>query len=116
MSEELAWAAGFFDGEGTVYSFRTKRNRLIVRARIRQAYSDKEIASLAPYSEVLERFQRAVGCGSITGPHKISQTARLQASWELSSHWGIEHIMNLLWPYLSTVKKEQFEKASKEMP
>ena len=69
MSEiELAWAAGLFDGEGTI-SLVTHRKK-----RKTKTYEYKQVHVLVSQSgspEVLERFQRAVGgLGKIYGPYE----------------------------------------------
>ncbi len=92
---ELAWAAGFFDGEGSVYLKDGK-------------YAVIGITQIHPY--VLERFVEAVGIEkSVDGPYK--KRNRANVVWEL--RYGrvseVEAIYKLLKPYLSPVKQTQFE-------
>ena len=69
---ELAWAAGFFDGEG--WANRTVRG---VQARINQADPDGVPA-------VLVKFQRIVGVGRIAGSEVKERKVDLY-QWVVSS-------------------------------
>jgi hypothetical protein len=92
---ELAWAAGFFDGEGNANA------------------SGGTFALRMPqiHPEVLERFRSAVGLGKVYGPYPATQPNR-QPQWRyevagLSAKIAYEQIR----PYLGSVKKEQADKA-----
>lgn len=101
---ELAWAAGFFDGEGwAAGETRPGRRRAQPRAQINQA---------APHGvpEVLERFQRAVGCGQIYGPKREPGRIDLY-SWVASSRPNVARAWEALGPYLGPVKSVQFSAA-----
>lgn len=96
--EELAWAAGFFDGEG---SFSWTNTAAFGCAVINQARK-----------EPLERFQRAVGgLGKIYGPYKPRHKDR----WSRKPQWAFrahrrEHVQAIalmLWFKLEIVKREQ---------
>jgi hypothetical protein len=92
---ELAWAAGFFDGEGTTCCVIDKNRHISL------SVSQKE-------RDPLERFQSAVGLGSIYGP-STSQ----KAPWRFSTGKleDVKIIMRSLWPYLCGSKKTQFIRA-----
>lgn len=95
---ELAWAAGLFDGEGSVGVYGTNS----IRLSIHQAGNDRP--------EVLERFTRAVGAGKISGPYKLPGRTPI---WQMfvHRHEGAQYIAALLWPWLSSVKRAQIAKA-----
>ena len=67
---ELAWAAGFFDGEGTTTLHRHKQNKLgYMRVSVMQFYDP----------ECLYRFQKAVGgLGHVIGPYKRSSSSAMK--------------------------------------
>jgi hypothetical protein len=92
---ELAWAAGFFDGEGTIYN-RTRKQKY--------SYYNLEIAQrdIRP----LERFLAAVGEGKII-PRKARGRTKEHFMWVCWQQEGVMSILNKLWPYLSEPKKEQ---------
>jgi hypothetical protein len=96
---ELAWAAGFFDGEG--WAAKTKPRG--VQARINQADNDG-----AP--SVLLRFKRVVGRGRIHGPVREEGRQDLYY-WDASSRGDVEAVANAIWPWLGDVKRAEFGSA-----
>jgi hypothetical protein len=97
-AELLAWAAGFFDGEGTTIARSDKG---------RPAYHQLDVslpqASRAVTPEVLTKFQRAVlGVGQIYGPN-ASNLYR----WRAGGRIGAELTLALIWPWLGAVKRAQ---------
>ncbi len=101
---ELAWAAGFFDGEGSVST--RSRSRAGRRPEMRITISQV-------HPEVLERFRDAVGLGSVTGPHDYpSRTPNRQVQWRYCTYGTPQtrSVIELLWPYLSSVKRVQAER------
>lgn len=104
-THELAWAAGFFDGEGSVflshkYSRTDGRKIPIIGASIAQCGSP----------ETLLRMQRAVaGMGKIGGPYaKKVKEHRPHWRWSVHSFEEVQASMALLWSFLSSAKREQF--------
>ena len=102
---ELAWAAGFFDGEGWANSAASKgRQTRQPHARINQAGSDG-------VPEVLLRFQRALGgLGRIGGP-QVDEGRKDLYRWEVSSRGDVELLLHLLAPWLGAVKSQQIASA-----
>ena len=96
MSEEieLAWAAGFFDGEGCTYW--VKAGGIVIG--VAQVGTEKP--------EVLIRFQAAVGgIGKIYGPYKNTKG---NPKWTFNaSSRDAQAILTKLWPYLGSVKRAQ---------
>ena len=98
---ELAWAAGFFDGEGWAAKNKTRG----VQARINQA-DDNGIPA------VLIRFQAALdGLGAIAGPFRKPERRDLY-SWTVSSRTDVALLFSLLRPWLGFVKSLQFATAT----
>lgn len=88
---EHAWAAGFFDGEGTTsYSLIAKSTRIQI--------SQKDPA-------LLYRFQRAVGGGKVCGPYRNGKGEVYQ--FRVSRRADVLAVMAKLWPYLGDQKKDQ---------
>lgn len=95
---ELAWAAGFFDGEGcTTYEHRRQYPHRVgtVRAQMSQKLP-----------EMLERFRDAVGIGVIR-----YQESQDKWYWRVSGQNYILHLRELLSPYLGVHKRDQMEAA-----
>ena len=93
---ELAWAAGFFDGEGSTSVLSTKRDKYTY---LRMSVSQKN-------PQLLEKFLSIVGCGKI---YKSNQ--RPIHSWDCYIEKDCESVLALLWPFLGEQKKHQADKA-----
>lgn len=102
-----AWAAGFFDGEGSVSVGGAKLGRFSPR----QPSMEIPQSSAEGVPDSLLHFQAIVGVGSITGPHPPRNPwARLSSyRWELGGHRNVEAVAGLLWPWLGCVKRSQIE-------
>ena len=92
-SEEVAWAAGFFEGEGTVA--RRKQGRFI-------AINNTDV-------DVLERFHAIVEVGVVRGPYgPYNDLSRKPIwTWSVSNAEGRQHVADLLSPWLSVRRCEQ---------
>jgi len=94
---ELAWAAGFFDGEG--WANRSKRG---VHARINQA-------GPTGVPEVLSKFRRIVGVGRLRGP-QIKEGKQDLYWWEATSRADVTTVADLIGPWLCPPKRSEFER------
>ncbi len=102
-AEELAWAAGFFDAEGSTYleKHRTHARYFRVEAAITQASS-----SGAPPE--LERFRVATGiAGHMYGPWQQEDANDRIYRWKVHRLVEVEMLLMRLEPRLGTVKREQ---------
>lgn len=91
---ELAWAAGFFDGEGSISVTKIKGfGRLLIQI------GQSDIRPLI-------RFKNAVNCGTINGPYQIKN---YKPMWRFSIriYKDCKKTLELLWPFMSEPKKEQ---------
>ncbi len=108
--EELAWAAGFFDGEGHVH-FQMRRNG---NPTDTHRWRRIQIQVNQCHPEVLERFQKAVGgIGVIGGPYgPYSSGPNKRAHWKYGADGFAKSqaVIAMLWPFLGSVKKEQAAK------
>lgn len=93
--EELAWAAGLFDGEGHS-SPRYGATRIYQRVDVGQKNR-----------EVLDRFAAAVGVGKVSGPH-VNAKGHIMYRYAAYGFEKTQAIAAMLWSWLSRVKKEQF--------
>jgi hypothetical protein len=96
-SHDLAWAAGFFDGEGWA-----NRSRRGVHSRINQA-------SLDGIPEVLTKFKRIVGVGRIHGPVLVEGRQPLYY-WDATSRPDLLRVVERIGPWLCPVKRFEFER------
>jgi hypothetical protein len=99
-SHDFAWAAGFFDGEGWA-----NRNGRGVQSRINQAGPDG-------IPEVLIKFQRIVGVGSIQGP-VITEGKQPLYWWIATSRSDLTQVVERIAPWLCPVKRAEFERTLK---
>lgn len=101
--EELAWAAGFFDGEGTAVLANVNSTR-------ERDYPTPSLAVTQHFSpELVERFQRAVlGLGKVYGPHMSKGTAwHPRWMWQCRRPHEVLAVAPLLWPWLGSTKRQQ---------
>src|SRR4249920_3251973 len=100
-THELAWAAGFFDGEGYVaarLNFVGKPNKRAIVIRVDQ-HSDNQV--------VLFRFSRALGTRQKhKGDIHVNGT-KPYATFAITNFEGVQFAIALLWLYLSPLKKQQ---------
>lgn len=100
--EELAWAAGFYDGEGCTWAReagRRKNRGGFIGMCVQQA--DRR---------PLDRFHAAVlGIGTIKGPYSHASAKGRQPlhSWSVTNWRDANTVIGLLWPLLSKPKREQ---------
>lgn len=104
--EELAWAAGFFDGEGCIYIAKMNKQSNAPR----NIHFD--IAQIHPY--VLHRFKNAIKLGKVYGPYK-SKLKNRKPYWRytLSGFEQCQAAVAKLWDFLSPIKQKQAETALK---
>lgn len=103
---ELAWAAGFYDGEGSLSTIKPAGTCINYALTMEVSQVDRR---------PLERFHNAVGnigkivllkskrpnCSPI---HRLTLTRK-----------NAEKVIELLWPYLSDPKKEQIERCREKI-
>jgi hypothetical protein len=104
-THEVAWAAGFFDGEGS--TFASTQNRT-AKNRIKNPKTSVRIAIVQRWDnvEVLERFKRIVGVGAIYGPGTRAQG--MYQAWRFEQS---QAVIAMLWKYLGSAKRQQAKKA-----
>lgn len=104
---ELAWAAGFWDGEGTVsvgYILdHGKTDRWYVSASVEQMHDRR----------CVDRFYAAVGMGKIYGPYvkQYRGGELMRYMWRLSGYGKVLEFTQLLDPFISEPKKEQIARS-----
>lgn len=102
--EALAWAAGFFDGEGTIAAYHHRGADRAAKPVIRIAQVDRR---------PLDRFRLAVGRGSVIGPiiPKGHKTWSEHHAYKLTNFEEVQAVIVMLWPFLSEPKREAAVKA-----
>lgn len=96
-THELAWAAGFFDGEGTTTGD-AKAGRPRTFLSVAQSGDP----------DLLHRFQSAVGgLGRVNGPWAKSRGYRPQYAYQIHGFEAVQAVIAMLWPWLGETKREQ---------
>lgn len=113
IEKELAWAAGFFDGEGSSkkvnYHYKTKKGEV-------RKPSQNICLSVAQCERLpLERFQQAVGgLGRINGPYQYNTNRRPYWVWSASTR-AARIVFGYLERYLCPIKKKQYIQITNEL-
>lgn len=110
---DIAWAAGFFDGEGSTkkvsYHYKTKKG--VVRKPTKNLCLSVTQCDARP----LVRFKKAVGeLGHINGPYQYKANRRPYWVWSASCS-SAKHVFAILKPHLCEIKRNQYEQVSKEL-
>jgi hypothetical protein len=100
--EWRAWAAGLYDGEGSLY---------LLHHRTHQGYQIPEMCltqtSNAGAPEVLARFIQIVDCGHVNGPYTQEGANAEVYRWKNAARADIERVVAMMHPWLGPVKREQ---------
>lgn len=104
--EELAWAAGIFDGEGYIgckaYPLASNPDRC----------NPKLVMSVSQYydDEVTRRFREAVGVGTLNS-RVIPRNGHTEYVWRVYAAEKVQAAVAMLWPWLSGPKRAQATQA-----
>jgi hypothetical protein len=90
METEVAWAAGFFEGEGSIFPKRGKIHARYVHMSLGQKCEERVV-----------RFQAALGTGHVLGPY-MEGTYWV---WKATDKRSVRRAMNLMWPYFGPTIK-----------
>lgn len=87
---EIAWAAGLFEGEGSI-SLMQQRGRKSVSIIVHLGTTDQDIAA---------RFHAIVGVGNITIRERENPRHKRQWIWQAAAIADVRHVVRLLAPWL----------------
>lgn len=105
---ELAWAAGFFDGEGSAFFGQGNRGK---NSAGRLTYTTLKLDVTQTELAPLERFRTAVGgIGSIYGPYRNKTSKKDYWRFMVYGYEKYKSVMEQLWPYLGQTKRNQLER------
>lgn len=99
--EGFAWAAGFYDGEGSLTLVKSKKGlqRQYYRLNLNVVQTDRS---------VLERLQQALPYGKIYGPYRQGRGHHKDYwQWHVDVFQNIQQAICCLWPWLSQPKRAQ---------
>jgi len=90
--EDLAWAAGLFEGEGCFSTRHYSRDRSLL-AKIKM--SDEAVVS---------KFHKVIKVGNVTGPY-LALKKKPVWIWQVGSFEGVQHTISSLWNWLGTRRR-----------
>lgn len=96
---DIAWAAGFFDGEGCI------RNTHWTNKVNRNTRYGLQITITQKHREPLDRFQRIFGCGKVyrhKDGHFVFSMAKLEE---------VDFVLEKMWPFMCSVKRADANRA-----
>ncbi len=103
MSETLACAAGFFNGEGCT-RLRARKKRTWAGLR---AYLQVELSISQTDREVLDDFLGSVGKGKIYGPYRGGHEGQSRVWAYRVEGTEAREVLASIWPWLSSKKRRQ---------
>jgi hypothetical protein len=102
---ELAWAAGLFEGEGSIIHYSTPSGK---KSRMLQLETTD--------ADVLQRFHAIVGVGQIRGP-RIREAGRKPIwLWQCSKGLDYLPLLNTLMPWLGERRRAKAEQLLADPP
>lgn len=109
---DLAWAAGLFDGEGSIYGYQMYRNQVHNSDGSRRKGGVRfKLTMHSTDHDVLRRFAAIVGRGRFYGPYsdKRGDHYKPQLRWETNSFEDGAHVLGLLMPYFGERRRAKAE-------
>src|SRR5688572_3330290 len=102
---DLAWAAGLFEGEGTVC---TRRARAVHGAR--GLYASHLAALVMTDEDVVRRFAKIIRVGKVYGPYgPYGGSTKVIWRWQANGTAAVEEVKKQLLPMLGERRAAQFE-------
>lgn len=95
--QEIAWAAGLFEGEGTVCAVKAYNGSFYPRMAIGTTDLD-----------VLQRFVEIVGVGKVYGPYQhYGPDKKPMYRWAADRRERFTEVLDLIWPFLCDRRQQQ---------
>lgn len=102
LSEELAWAGGLFDGEGSTYLEKHRTHPGYFAPRLHVTQSDWD-----GVARELIRLKAAMGIGRISGASKDEPGRAPYRRWRVCAADRVQLGIHLLLPFIGRVKRDQ---------
>ncbi len=103
--EGLAWAAGLYDGEGSLSWCKSGTGKPRQYYRLNMQLVQTNVS-------VLERLQETLNAGVIYGPYRQGRVNHKDYwQWHVDAFENIQYVICRLWPWLSQPKRDQARKS-----
>ena len=106
-AEQLAWAAGLYEGEGSIYLDRSDQRRRDGRVRIGMSLSTTD-------QDVAMCFWDYVRVGAVFGPYTAAKGTKPYWTWHLRNATQVKALATELAPLLSIRRRKQIAEALSE--
>jgi hypothetical protein len=97
MKRGIEWAAGLFEGEGSVGAYSRSRS---LRASLGMTDED-----------IVRRFRTVVGIGNVHGPRAMKTSTRPMYFWQASRFEHVQSMFCWFWQYLGSRRRAQYAAA-----
>lgn len=102
----IAWAAGLFEGEGSISCVPMKH-----KGDYSRGYYTRHVCMSMTDHDVLVKLQLAIGLGKIRGPYQDRRNPNHKQSWvwTASGYDEMVQVLELFRPYLCSRRQEQID-------
>jgi hypothetical protein len=108
VNVETAWAAGFFDGEGTVFA---KTQKYTTVKGEKREYPAVAVSVSQADPRPLKRFVAAIGIGNVSGPYRNGKLGKRPIYYWRVEGKKVAKVKPLIYSLLCEPKREQWDKA-----
>jgi len=95
--EQVIWAAGLYEGEGTIVF--TRRTQLGSRGNV-------NIRLVTTDEDVIRRFHSAISTGTVHGPYDHGGT-KPHWQWQANGFERTQYVVAMLWQWLGARRRQQ---------
>ena len=103
VEREIAWAAGLFEGEGSIHCNNSNGRKYLL---LNLSSNDHD---------VVERFAAAIGCGKVYGPYLDKNAKNPRWSWHAKNKADAEHAVAILEPFLCSRRRAKLASVREEV-
>lgn len=104
---DVAWAAGLYEGEGSIHVTGSGPVLMRPNGKRKAKYSAPRVQIKMTDRDVLERFHRVVGVGSLAGPYDNGPLCKPVYQWSISGFPGSQYVIALFWQWLGERRKQR---------
>ena len=99
----LAWAAGLFEGEGSI-------------ARHRSGSASPLLTLTMTDEDVVREFAAVVGVGTVAGPRDNGPGRKPSWRWDTTNYEHTQAVVAALWPWLKSRRRERISSGRTSAP
>ena len=104
---DIAWMAGFYEGEGTIYCYTSKHT---TKKGLKRTYTKLKMAITQNDMEPLLKCKKILSYLDINGPYKNKTSKNLHYQLNAQNEYALKFI-STIYPHLSNRRRIQADKA-----